>query len=113
MNIEDINDESTSTELWIDGHEFEATGFREFEVETVEGCKRRVFAFDFKVTHQQYHDVATLLYKGTFRLRVPAAGVDLETDIHNYSTSLDNLYEEGAVGDYHLELAERQMNTGG
>ncbi|NGZ77647.1 DUF3219 family protein [Saccharibacillus sp. VR-M41] len=91
----------------MDERRLEATGLREFKVASPDGTKRRVFAFDFKVTHEDYHEVATLLYKGAFRLRIPAIGLECGTDIHNYSTSLDNLYEKGAVGDYHLELAER------
>ncbi|MEJ8302793.1 DUF3219 family protein [Saccharibacillus sacchari] len=101
-----MNTEKTSTEIWIDERRFDVTGLREFVVERTDGRDRRTFAFDFKVTHEQYHDVATLLYKGTFRLRIPRFGYDGVTDIHNYSTSLDNLYEKDAVGDYHLELAE-------
>lgn len=101
-----MSTESTNIEIRIDERTFDATGLREFAVEGPDGRKRRAFAFDFKVTHEDYHDVATLLYKGTFRLRIPQLDVDSQTDIHNYSTSLDNLYEKDAVGDYHLELAE-------
>ncbi|MDO3412530.1 DUF3219 family protein [Saccharibacillus sp. CPCC 101409] len=96
-----------NTEVWIDGRKFDVSDFREFEAPAPGGQPRRAFAFDFKVTHEDYHDVATLLYRGTFRVRIPEAGFDAQADIHNYSTSLDNLYEKGAVGDYHLELAER------
>jgi len=102
-----MNTESTNIEIRIDERMFEVTGLREFAVEGPDGRKRRAFAFDFKVTHEEYHDVATLLYNGTFRLRIPQLEFDGETDMHNYSTSLDNLYEKDTVGDYHLELAER------
>ncbi|OWA37656.1 hypothetical protein B9G55_06285 [Saccharibacillus sp. O16] len=100
MNTHDHN-----TDIWLDDRRFQTTGLREFAV--VEGAgSRRAFTFDFKVTHEEYHEVATLLYKGEFQLRIPSLNVDLPTKIHNYSTSLDNLYEKGAVGDYHLELVE-------
>lgn len=102
-----MNPYAAQVEIWLDERRFEATGLREFALTEQDGSERRTFAFDFKVTHEEYHDVATLLYKGRFRLRIPAFDADVETDIHNYSTSLDNLYEKGAVGDYHLELAER------
>ncbi|WP_172198599.1 DUF3219 family protein [Saccharibacillus qingshengii] len=93
--------------VWIDDRRFEVTNLREFTVGDP-GQERRAVAFDFKVTHDEYHDVATLLYRGTFRVLIPQIGFEQAADIHNYSTSLDNLYEEGAVGDYHLELAERR-----
>lgn len=102
-----MNTHAAQVEIWLDDRRFEATGLREFAVAEQDGPERRAFAFDFKVTHEDYHDVTTLLYKGRFRLRIPALDADVQTDIHNYSTSLDNLYEKGAVGDYHLELAER------
>lgn len=101
-----MNTESTNIEIWIDERKFHVTGLREFAVEGADGRKQRAFAFDFKVTHDEYHDVATLLYKGMFRLQIPQLEVDSQTGIHNYSTSLDDLYEKDAVGDYHLELAE-------
>ncbi|OWR32401.1 hypothetical protein CDO73_01990 [Saccharibacillus sp. O23] len=102
-----MNTDAAHVEIWLDERRFEATGLREFAVTEQDGSERRAFAFDFKVTHEDYHDVTTLLYKGEFRLRVPALQAELRTGIHNYSTSLDNLYEKGAVGDYHLELIER------
>lgn len=99
--------QSAGTSIWLNDRLFNALNLREFMVGKP-GEERRTVAFDFKVTHEEYHDVATLLYKGTFRVRIPSIGFEQDADIHNYSTSLDNLYEEGAVGDYHLELAERR-----
>ena len=101
-----MHTDSKSAEVWLDDRLFRAAGLREFSAAAEKGGERRAFAFDFKVTHEEYHEVTTLLYKGKFRLRIPHLGIDLQAGIHNYSTSLDNLYEKGAVGDYHLELIE-------
>ncbi|MCQ4085364.1 DUF3219 family protein [Saccharibacillus sp. JS10] len=96
-----------NTEVQIDERIFAVTDLRQFTVERSDGQEQQIFSFDFKVTHEEYHDVATLLYKGSFRLQIPQLHVDCEADIYNYSTSLDNLYEKGAIGDYHLELAKK------
>ena len=63
-------------------------------------------SFHFKVTHEEYHEITTLLYKGTFDVQVPEKQMSFEGIIKNYATSITNLYEEGAVGDYFLSLIE-------
>jgi hypothetical protein len=63
--------------------------------------------FDFKVTSNDYHDIAVLLYEMDFHIRVPEKNLDFSASIANYSTSITNLYHEGEVADYHLELIER------
>lgn len=60
----------------------------------------------FNVTHEEYHDITTLLYKGSFDVKVPDKGLDFVGAIHKYSTSVTNLYEKGNVGEFYLELVE-------
>lgn len=61
---------------------------------------------EFKVTSENYHDMAVLLYEGTFDVKVPEKDLSFRGTIHQYSTSITNLYEEGQVGDYKLTLIE-------
>lgn len=63
--------------------------------------------FEFKVKSEEYHDITTLLYANDFRVRVPGKGLDFPATIHSYSTSITNLYQENAVGDFKLELIEK------
>lgn len=62
---------------------------------------------DFKVTHEMYHDVTTLLYKNDFDVKVPNEDLEFRAEIYTFWTSFTNLYEKGAVGDFHLELIEK------
>ncbi|NCU18426.1 DUF3219 family protein [Pallidibacillus pasinlerensis] len=61
---------------------------------------------DFKVTSEEYHDIAVLLYEGTFNVKVPELSLDFRGTIHQYSTSITNLYEKNQVADYHVVLRE-------
>lgn len=61
---------------------------------------------DFKVTSEEYHDITTLLYKGTFDVKVPERDLSLRASIYQYSTSFTNLYIKGQVGDFKLVLLE-------
>ncbi|MGM0901139.1 MAG: DUF3219 family protein [Bacillota bacterium] len=63
---------------------------------------------EFKVTSEDYHDVAILLYKGTFEVKVPSRSLAFTGKIIQYSTSITNLYEKGQVGDYRISLLEVQ-----
>ncbi|RYG72280.1 DUF3219 family protein [Lentibacillus lipolyticus] len=74
----------------------------------VEGQARKTLRFDFQVTHDMYHDVTTLLYANDFVVKVPAKSLEFSAVITNYSTSITNLYEPGAVGDFRLELTEKE-----
>lgn len=65
-------------------------------------------SFDFVVTHEQYHDVTTLLYKNDFTVEFPNENIQFSAVISNYATSVTNLYETGAEGDFHLELIEKE-----
>jgi hypothetical protein len=60
----------------------------------------------FEVTSEEYHDIATLLYEGTFDVSVPEKALSFRGTIGQYSTSLANLYEKGQVGDYSLTLLQ-------
>ncbi|MET3683289.1 hypothetical protein ABID56_001384 [Alkalibacillus flavidus] len=63
-------------------------------------------SFDFKVTHEDYHDVTVLLYDNDFRVEFPDESLDFQATIYRYYTSFTNLYVEGNVGDFHVELIE-------
>ena len=60
----------------------------------------------FKVTSEDYHDIATLLYQGTFDVKIPERAISFRGTIQQYSTSITNLYEKGQVGNYSLTLLE-------
>jgi hypothetical protein len=94
--------------VWIDDTEIAASNYKEESVaDKASGKPIRKIAFDFKVTSADYHDIAVLLYKMDFRIRVPEKGLDFFATITNYSTSITNLYEENQVADYKLELTEK------
>ena len=61
----------------------------------------------FDVTSEEYHDVTTLLYEGTFRVKIPENGREFSGTIQEYSTSITDLYEKGNVGEFKLSLLER------
>ncbi|MFL0506187.1 DUF3219 family protein [Ureibacillus sp. 179-F W5.1 NHS] len=61
---------------------------------------------EFKVTSEEYHDIAVLLYEGTFDVKVPEQNLAFRGTIKQYSTSITNLYKEGEVGIYKLTLVE-------
>ncbi|QKY71772.1 DUF3219 family protein [Lentibacillus sp. CBA3610] len=65
-------------------------------------------SFDFKVTHEDYHDVTVLLYENDFVVKVPGKNLEFPAAISSYSTSITNLYEPGTVGDFKLELTEKE-----
>ncbi|SEM15272.1 Protein of unknown function [Mesobacillus persicus] len=78
----------------------------EYKEENQQGLHK--ISVGFKVTSEEYHDVATLLYKETFEVSVPERELQFKGKIINYSTSITNLYEKGQVGDYLLSLLEVQ-----
>lgn len=59
----------------------------------------------FKVTHKDYHDVTVELYKNDFLVKVE--NVEFYAEIQHYATSVTNLYEEDAIGDFSLTLMEK------
>lgn len=78
-----------------------------YEQEKINGLHQISIVFD--VTSEDYHDIATLLYKGTFEVTVPDAVLFFRGTIRNYSTSITNLYEQGQVGEYKLTLLETEI----
>lgn len=61
---------------------------------------------DFDVTSEEYHDITTLLYGGTFDVKIPERDLTFRGTIYNYSTSITNLYEKDQIGQYKLTLIE-------
>lgn len=95
------------TTVWINNTEIQASSFKEEVVEDPNSNrKKRKIIFDFKVTSEEYHDIAVLLYEMNFRIRVPARELEFDASIANYSTSITDLYKPGQVADYYLELVE-------
>ncbi len=74
------------------------------ELIQVDGLQR--ISTEFNVTSEEYHDVATLLYKGEFEVKVPANQLAYRGKIVEYSTSVTNLYESGQVGIFRLVFLE-------
>ncbi|MFL0583944.1 DUF3219 family protein [Solibacillus kalamii] len=79
---------------------------RSYEEEKVNGFYKVSVIFD--VTSKEYHDIATLLYNGTFDVKIPEKELMFRGTIYNYSTSVTNLYEENQVGQYTLTLVEEK-----
>lgn len=86
----------------LNGREFEAVSFEEYK--TPENLQ--VIRFDFKVTSEEYHDVAVLLYEPEFDVRIAEKNMEFRAAITEYSTSVTNLYEPGQTADYFLQLTE-------
>ncbi|MFJ8266019.1 DUF3219 family protein [Peribacillus asahii] len=61
----------------------------------------------FDVTSEDYHDVTTLLYEGTFEVKIPERNREFKGTIQQYSTSITNLYEKGNVGEFKLSLLKK------
>ena len=61
---------------------------------------------EFNVTSEDYHDITTLLYNGTFDVKVPERDLSFRASIQQYSTSFTNLYIKGQVGQFKLQLLE-------
>lgn len=87
--------------VWINNYPIEARNFKKGSAE------RTKVSFDFTVTHEDYHDVTTLLYENDFTVKVPDENLEFRATISNYSTSVTNLYKEGEEGEFRLELVEK------
>lgn len=77
-----------------------------YEEEKVNGVYKVSVIFD--VTSKDYHNIATLLYNGTFDIKIPEKELMFRGTIYNYFTSITNLYEENQVGQYTLTLVEEK-----
>ena len=76
----------------------------EYKEDQVNGLNR--ISINFKVSSDDYHEITTLLYQGTFEVSVPERRLNFKGTIQQYSTSFTNLYVRGQVGDFHLSLLE-------
>lgn len=79
-----------------------------YEEEKVNGYYK--ISVEFDVTSEDYHDITTLLYKGTFDVKVPERNIAFRGTIQAYSTSITNLYVKGQVGQYKLTLIETEKD---
>ncbi|MGV3465451.1 MAG: DUF3219 family protein [Heyndrickxia sp.] len=77
-----------------------------YSEENVNGLTK--ITINFKVTSEEYHDIAVLLYRETFDVKVPERGMSFKGSIHQYSTSVTNLYQKGQVADYKVTLLEKK-----
>jgi len=77
---------------------------RSYEEEKINGLYK--ISVDFNVTSEEYHDITTLLYSGTFDVKIPERDVTFSGIIYNYSTSFTNLYVKDQIGQYKLTLLE-------
>lgn len=77
----------------------------ELEV-SIKSAQKKV-SLVFQVTHTDYHDITTLLYQNDFMVDIPEQQLRFPAMIQNYSTSIDNLYQENTVGIFRLELIEK------
>jgi hypothetical protein len=75
-----------------------------YEEENKNGLNK--ISVDFNVTSEEYHDITSLLYKGTFDVKVPERELSFKGTIQQYSTSFTNLYVKGQVGNFKLSLQE-------
>lgn len=96
------------TTVFIDETEIKADNFEKTLVSNSEAGKDLYkISFDFKVTSEDYHDIAVLLYRMDFIVRLPEEDLEFPASISNYSTSVTNLYIENQIADYRLELIEK------
>lgn len=77
---------------------------RSYEEEKINGLYK--ISVNFNVTSEEYHDITTLLYSGTFDVKIPERDVTFSGTIYNYSTSFTNLYVKDQIGQYKLTLLE-------
>lgn len=75
-----------------------------YREEIVNGLHK--ISITFPVTHEDYHDVTTLLYKGNFDVKVPENNLSFKASIQQYFTDVTNLYEKGQIGQFQLTLLE-------
>ncbi|WP_396234367.1 DUF3219 family protein [Caldifermentibacillus hisashii] len=79
-------------ELYLNDQLIQVDKFKEDTVNDL----RKIW-IEFRVTNEDYHDIATLLYEGTFDVRIPAKSLSFRGTIEEYSTSITNLYKKGNV----------------
>jgi hypothetical protein len=87
-------------EILLDGYPIEVSKF----ISNRKNGLQHV-TIEFPVTSERYHDVTTLLYKGEFDVNISGYPA-FRAKILHYSTSVTNLYENGQIGQFKLELSE-------
>lgn len=96
------------TIVWIDEKQIEASDFKSEKLETHETDDvRHKISFSFQVNSEESHDVAVLLYKNDFQVRLPALDLEFPATIYNYATDRKDFYQADQVADYYLELIEK------
>lgn len=93
------DDDEMVTEIQLNDTKIKITQYDEKKIEG-----KTQISLTFYVTSDDYHDIATLLYKGTFDVIV----LERRGTIQEYSTSITNLYEKGQIGEYKLTLKEAE-----
>ncbi|WP_158738164.1 DUF3219 family protein [Alteribacillus sp. YIM 98480] len=88
-------------EIWLNDTKLKINGYDE---NNLNGFHQ--ISIDFKVNSEQYHDITTLLYRGTFDVAVPERDITFTGTIQQYFTSITNLYKKGQTADFHLRLIE-------
>lgn len=88
-------------DIFLDGRKIKAHTYEQHE----ENGKRNIDV-KFYVNSEEYHEVTTLLYRGSFQVEVPQHNLNFHGKIQEYSTSITNLYEENQLGDFSLVLIE-------
>ncbi|RKQ33278.1 DUF3219 family protein [Oceanobacillus halophilus] len=95
-----------STTIMIDDYKIKAEEFHKARIQK-QGKEKWKVSFQFKVKSEEYHDITKLLYKNDFVIHVPDENLSFRAKIANYSTSITNLYEKDNVGEFELELVEK------
>ncbi|RFU60855.1 DUF3219 family protein [Peribacillus glennii] len=93
-----------ANEVILNGTVLNVTGYKE---QIAEGNGAHRISFDFQVKSSEYHAITTLLYEGSFDVKVPERSLEFRGSISNYYTSVTDLYKENEVGSFHLELIEK------
>ncbi len=93
-------------EIYLDDTLIPLTFFKD---QTENGLHKIYIEFD--VTSEDYHDIATLLYREQFDIDIPEIDTEFRGKIFNYATSLTNLYESEQVAQYNLVLIEIPKDT--
>ena len=92
-----------ASKLILNDRIIQLSGYKE---EKVNGLYKASVIFNVK--SEEYHEITTLLYNGTFDVKIPEKDLMFRGTIYNYSTSITNLYEKNQVGQYKLTLVEEK-----
>jgi hypothetical protein len=104
MKLKEVNIKMST--IWINELAIKTDNYNLTKVQE-NGATLHQLEIEFQVTHDTYHDVTVELYKNDFLVKIPGEAIEFQAKINNYSTSLTNLYEKGAVGNFRLLLIEK------